>query len=179
MSLPDGPCYEDRCALRLQDGDAMVSDQANIGVLTAVSALEMHFTPTGEESDTRGPELQQLDNKLNVLIQMFAGFWRAQCALPAPVAVTVSLDGLRFDADALPEPAGPTRSVALYLNDVLPQPLVLPVEQLSPAVDGRRELRFAALSEELTEALSRHIFRRHRRALAQNRQASNLHRDGE
>lgn len=179
MSLPDGPCYEDRCALRLQAEASTVSDQANIAVLTAVSALEMHFMPSSEESDTRGPELQQLDNKLNVLIQMFAGFWRTQCDLPAPVAVTVSADGLRFQTGALPEPAGGVRSVALYLNDALPQPLVLPVEGLLPAEAGCRELRFAAISEELADALSRHIFRRHRRALAQNRQASNLHTDVE
>ncbi len=179
MSLPEGPCYEDVCALRLDTGDCTVSDQANMAVLTAVSALEMHFLPGGEESDARGPELQQLDNKLNVLIQMFAGFWRAQSELPPPVAVTVSLGGLRFDAGALEDAAQAPRSVALYLNDALPQPLVLPVEEVLATDDGRRELRFAPLSEDLSDALSRHIFRRHRRALAQNRQASNLHTEPE
>lgn len=166
-----GPSYSDHCALILGDEDCPRSDASNLAVLSAVAALDVQFAPIKhDETDGLSQELQQLDNKINVLIQMFAGFWRQQSALPEAIPVEVSVQGLRLPAEGLAAPEN-TRCVRIYLHDALPQALVLPVA----AVERQGEtwvLRFAELSSELEDALSRHVFRRHRRAVAQSKNES-------
>ena len=175
MSPVDGPSYDDLCVLQLSSEDCSASEHANLAVLTAVGALEMHTASSGaEDNDGRSAEFQHLDNKLNVLIRMFAGFWRQQMDLPPPVAVTVSAHGLNFALDGLDVPDS-VKSLNLYLNDALPQALELPVASCETTDEGLCVIEFGELSDDLADGLSRHIFRRHRRALAQNRQALNLH----
>lgn len=176
-----GPSYEDVCGLALSEQACPATDQANLAVLAAVAALDMQHAVSGrDDADTLSQDLQQLDNKLNVLIQMFATFWRQQCAFPPAHAVTVSADALRLDVTGPNDDgellrqleSGQARSVSLYLHDALPQPLVLPLARCEVHQGGDTAnwtLHFAQLSQELEDALARHVFRRHRRAVAQSR----------
>lgn len=174
--MVDAPSYTDACALTLSAGPCAQSDELNLAVLTAVSALDAQFSShAGDEGESRSAELQQLDAKMNVLIQMFAGFWRQQCRLPDPVPVEIMATGLRIPRAVLnwPDTVG---GVELYLHAAMPQALKLDVTHCAPDPEraGMMLLRFA-LSDDLENALSRHVFRHHRRSVARLRKASNLH----
>ncbi len=171
------PCYQDHCSVELSAQACDDCDASNLAVLAAINALEAQPPPhVQEDTEGRLQEWQYIDAKLNVLIQMFAGFWRQQCDLPTPVRIELSASGLCLPA-TLPRPASPARSVRLYLHPALPQALQLPVGRLhaDPEAPGMLRLEFGEIADEVDDALSRHVFRHHRRALAQARQASNLH----
>lgn len=171
------PSYTDQCALKLHPSRCAQTDEMNIGVLAAISALETQLAPgmPGDEGDLRQQELVQLESKINVLIQMFAGFWAQQCQLPSPVPMEISARGLRIAESALSWP-DEVRAIELYLHPALPQPMKLNILACRPDPDraGHILLDFM-LSEDLENALARHVFRRHRRDVARMRKASNLH----
>lgn len=127
-----------------------------------------------EESEERGATelaLQRIEARLNLLLELVGALARGgQAGLPV-AAVRWSRRGLVMAraADAVPGQAGWVR---MQPAAWLPQTIDLPVE-VAAVGDRAGEpaiwLRFAPLPEALESALERHLFRQHRRAIADAR----------
>lgn len=140
--------------------------------LLAVAVIEDN---SGDDEDTsKFPALRRIEARLDLLMHLLATRqedadtplitlrWSARGAcMPAPAALPVASTGLFH-----------TR-----LAPWLPEPLALPARVLAcdsqdPATPTRLWLRFEPISEPLLSALERHLFRRHRKAIAEQRARS-------
>jgi len=120
--------------------------------------------------------LHRLEAKLDLLTALVASQARGDDADPA-VPLRWSACGASLAAPASVEP-GSTGQLRLQPADWLPTPLLLPCSVLACEPDSatgsasaafRLWLRFDQLSPALTGALERHLFRVHRRAVAESR----------
>lgn len=118
------------------------------------------------------PALLRMEAKLDVLTLLMTGFAASQGALDAPVDLTWSARG----AEVLVQGAfaiGSEGTFRMAASEWLPTPLMLPASVIaSEAGDGnvtRVWLRFGPLSPSMEDALERHVFRIHRREVAEIR----------
>ncbi|WP_293388440.1 PilZ domain-containing protein [Nevskia sp.] len=139
-------------------------NEDNLRVLAAVALLDEQ-RGSGTAADESSPidaEIARLNQKLNLVIDLL-GFLVSQNA-PAAEArrVRLSWQGLVFSGE---QPLGDIGLVSLRLNRSVPQPLVWPARIVH--VDGDEcHARFEAFGDALQTALERHVFLRHRRAIA-------------
>ncbi len=139
-------------------------NEDNLRVLAAVALLDEQRSSStaADENSPIDAEIARLNQKLNLVIDLL-GFLVSQNA-PAAEArrVRLSWQGLVFSG----EPAlGDIGLLSLRLNRGVPQPLIWPARIVH--VDGdERHARFEAFGDALQTALERHVFLRHRRAIA-------------
>jgi hypothetical protein len=177
----DGLVYEDVLPLRWSrqdapaDGPVLAGINAeNAEVLVADASLADQRLPrekAHDEDHALVEDLQRVEFKLNVLIQLVARLLKRDDATPATRSVRLYATGLEWlDGDAVPQ-AG-DGLVTLHVSRHFPQPLVLPGRFVPPQVDAHgRWSRFAfiGLAPPVEEMLARLIFRQHRRAIAGTR----------
>lgn len=109
-------------------------------------------------------QLQRLDQKIDLLLNLVGQWLTRELALPAPRPARLGVRGVLWRADVSP---GAGR-VDIYLRAGLPVALSLPAV-LQPAADGQVLAEFQGLDAAVMESLERYIFRCHRRAVAQAR----------
>ncbi len=118
------------------------------------------------------PALLRLEAKLDVLTLLMTGFAAAQGALDAPVGLVWSARGAEVQVRGA-FAVGTEGTFRMSASDWLPTPLMVPATVIaSTASDGevtRVWLRFGPLSPSLSDALERHVFRIHRREVAEIR----------
>ncbi|MEL1264269.1 PilZ domain-containing protein [Pseudoxanthomonas putridarboris] len=134
----------------------------------------------GEDHEDRNeatPSLQRLEAKLDLVLALLGRLARRQeDALPIR-PLRWSHRGLRLD---LAQPAGvaPGTAGVVMLQPVawLSDHIELPATVLAHVPDAKGGqhlwLRFGALNPGLAEAMERHLFRQHRRQIAEARQAA-------
>ncbi len=180
--MPEGLYYEAELPLRWQAAEAgqhLAADlhaEDNRRVLDAVSVLEeYHGDSEAASTMTMGTmthEIARLDAKLDLLLVVLGKLLRQQAPLPPAVRLRLSASALTWIA-AEPPPDGQTGWVSLYLNELVPEPLTLPGRATSVLAEGGErwvEVRFAELPAGLQDSLEKHVFRHHRRAIAEARQ---------
>jgi len=118
------------------------------------------------------PSLLRLEAKLDVLTLLMTGFAASQGALDAPVALVWSARGAEVQVRGT-FTVGTEGTFRMAASDWLPTPLMVPATVVASAPDGdgitRVWLRFEPLSPALSDALERHVFRIHRREVAEIR----------
>lgn len=171
----EGPAYNDRLPLRwlplaeLPAGsEAERLAEANTRVLTAVALLEEHHQLPDEPSQTE-LELHRIHNKLNLLLELVGSFLQLQALRPEPVAVCLSWRGLSWASGGDDPAAGSVGLVELHLNPALPLPLRWPARIVAGG-SGEVVAEFAPVPEYCQMALERHVFKHHRRKVAETRQ---------
>jgi hypothetical protein len=145
------------------DNMQLLIAEASIEETRATEALK-------EESPALLHELQRLEFKLNILLRLAAELTMRQNALPKMYRIRLSASGLEWTLDG--PPAGTTGLLQLYINASVPQPLLIPCSVDHEEVRGGErvsQLRFVGVSEPVTEALEKVIFRHHRRLIASSR----------
>lgn len=140
----------------------VMPDEAAVHLLDAIAILEDGVQGHGME-DSPPPEFQRLEAKIDLLLQMLST-WLQQ-RLPERASVTMSADGLVLPAELLPEAVD---RIELYLSDCLTQPLVMQVTELR-RVGGMAGLCWGSTDRALRDAMSRWVFRMHRRDVARRR----------
>jgi hypothetical protein len=177
----DGLVYEDVLPLAwavrdaLPDGPELSGINAeNVEVLVADASLDEQ-RPLGEkkhdEDHALAEDVQRLESKVNVLIQLVARLLTRDAGVPSPRSLRLHAGGIEWLADGT-EPTQGLGAVTVYVSRHFPQPLVL-----TGAFQGVREdahgrwarLGFAGLAPPVVELLARLIFRHHRRAIAGTR----------
>ncbi len=115
--------------------------------------------------------LHRLEAKVDLLMALMAGLCASHDDDPMR-PLQWSSRGASVPLD-LPLPAGTTGHFRVRPTEWLPSPLVLPATVLACDTDAegrpRAWLRFGPLSPALEAALERHLFRVHRRAVAESR----------
>lgn len=136
-----------------------------------------------EDRKEATPTQQRIEAKLDLALSLLGRLARRhEDALPV-TPLRWSHRGMRLDVPALPEASGGTGGVvavqpATWLSDHIELPVVLLAQvQGSQAGTCHVWLQFAALGGGLAEAMERHLFRLHRKQIAEARQAQLTARD--
>lgn len=139
----------------------------NLRVLQALSALDEHGQ--AEKTDENSPhaaDIMRLDLKVNLLLDMVGALLAASRPRPRPTSIRFNALGGVWQAIA-PFPEMGTQGVLeIYVRDSIAEPLCLAGRIASVGPDGRVKVRFAALSENVSDLLEKLAFRKHRRAVA-------------
>ncbi|TBR12493.1 MAG: PilZ domain-containing protein [Lysobacter sp.] len=144
-------------------------------LLRALALVEDGRPDEPEEHGQADPALRRLEAKVDLLVSLVGSLLQRE-QTPDPLrtlqwsARGASIE-LPMDAPALAA-AGAIAMLRLHLSDALPEPLQLPVRVLAvePSPAGRRLfLQFDHLPPSLEALLERHLFRTHRRAIAESR----------
>ena len=129
-----------------------------------------------EEPDERGlhdPAVQRIEAKIDLLTALVAGLASRQGGADPVRPLEWSAHGACLVVDQAPEsPAGQAGMLRIRPCDWLPETLELPATVVATSEDGglhRLWLRFSGHTPALTAALERHLFRIHRRAVAERR----------
>lgn len=181
MSAFQGLAYEDALPLHWARRDALPEgpelaglNAENVEVLVADASLDEQ-RPLGEkkhdEDHALAEDLQRVEFKLNVLIQLVARLLKRDDEVPATRSFRLYAGGLEWldGAAGAPAPESGPGLVTLYVSRHFPQPLVLPGHFAAAQVDAHgRWSRFAfiELAAPVAELLARLIFRHHRRSIA-------------
>lgn len=125
-----------------------------------------------EEPEQPGDHaLQRMEAKIDLLTLLVAGLSPGADADPLQ-SLQWSARGARLGVER-PLPAGTAGLFRIRLADWLPSPLLLPATVIACQTDAAGAsnawLRFDPLSPALQAALERHLFRIHRRAIAESR----------
>jgi hypothetical protein len=139
-------------------------------LLRALAVMEEGGEPEREDGDARTAELARVEAKLDLVLALLGAVAAARAPDLPEVALRWSRVGARLRlAEA---PALPHGVLRVHLDPRLPQPLELQVRVVGTEPTGAGVLawlRFEALDPGLEAALERHVFRRHRRAVAESR----------
>jgi hypothetical protein len=175
--LTHGLIYEDALPLIWRQLESIPGEtqlarlnDSNEAFLRALSALEEHH-PGYAELEDRFPiirqELERLDLKLNLLMELVGHVLSRQMMLPEPVPVRVGAEGIEWRCERLPD-RGSWVFVELYLRPRYPRPLEL-VGEVMERSDKEVKLAFIGMSESVQDWLEKLIFRHHRRHIARRR----------
>lgn len=176
MNSSAGLGYEDQLAVSWQpvpiDGDeALQRTNADAArVLRALAALEDTARDTAEEASPLHQEIHRLEGKLDLVMSMISDLTAAGLDLPPRLALNLRASGL----DWLEQPTnlelnrGQRGVAALYLYPGLPLAVRLPAK-VAAGDSEYPGLVFEGLTAETRNALERHVFRHHRRAVARAR----------
>ncbi len=144
--------------------------ERNQAVVRTVLALEDLGTESAEDGGGAGGELARIESKLNLLLDLVAELLDGQRTVPASRPVRLSSTWIEWGGSNLP-PIGARVEVEIYLHPSFPRPL-----RLGGEIGAGRAfetpsvlLAFDPLPEPGQESLERLVFRRHRRAIAQER----------
>lgn len=171
----EGLAYRDRLPLRwlplqkLPEGtEAERLAEANARILTAVSLLEEHHQLAEEPTQTE-LELHRIHHKLDLLLELIGSFMQLQAPRPAAVALRLSWHGVSWEIGSGDPSPGSVGLVELHLNPVMPLPLRWPARIVAVSAT-EVSAEFSAVPEFCQVALERHVFKRHRREVAETRQ---------
>lgn len=135
--------------------------QTNAILLSALERMET----APREAELESPlvhELARVEAKVDLALTLLARFLSTHSPLPTARRVFLGLEQLSWEA---PEPeAGGVGVVELWLSPAVPLPLTLPVDVWAWEA-GLARARYQHLSEAVAEALTRTLFRHHRRSL--------------
>jgi len=174
--------YEDCLPLKWQPGtaedlhSASERDRSNQFVLESAAAVEDRLADSHpEEYSEIHQELRRLDAKMHVLMEMVARLLRDDGSFAGRRPVRIALKSIKFRADTPEAPVGQAGVLQLQIHPAVPAPLVIAGAITDQFEDeGARWVCFEPdhLSEPLRDALSRHVFRHHRRQVAARRRST-------
>ncbi|MDJ0877695.1 MAG: PilZ domain-containing protein [Halieaceae bacterium] len=180
----EGLTFRDELPLRMKRVERSPSPSAlrqqqarNEMLLRVCIAMQDHHEV--EERGEISAELARLDLKLDLLISCVNQLMAAKNNLPPPVAVTLTTEGVSWQAanslvvspfTGNPEPGGPQKVLAdLFINPLVPMPLSLHGTLYEGRADGGERswnLVFDMQGEAQVALLEKLIFRYHRQAVA-------------
>lgn len=177
----EGLAYADAMPLgverldRLPEGAALAGiNQEMQQVLVADASLDeqrAHMEPKVDEQHELAEDLQRVEFKLNVLIQLVARLLAKSSDVPPVRSFRLNAHGLEWltaGEELLPGPA----LISLHVSRHFPQPLKLPGRILGQHRDGEgtwARFAFEGLTPSVVELLERLVFRHHRRLVAGTR----------
>lgn len=148
-------------------------EPTNLAVLQSVAAMEEGVSSRlREEQPELHHELERLGARLDLLLDMVGRLLQQpEAIVPRPAVMAV--ERLRFPTVAGEVEAGQAGLLRLFLHPAVPQPLALPGHIVSVTSSGPEsgwaEFQPLPMSTRLRDALGQHVFRHHRRMIAEQR----------
>ncbi len=152
-----------------EDASSEAARRANAELLRILAVIEEPISEPGEER--AAAELQVLNAKLDVLIELTGRLLSAQEDVPPEVPVRLRATGMEW-FEPQPPAAGQRILLELFLSRHYPTPLRLAARVVtsSPAdATSRIVAHFETQDESTRDWLEKRIFRHHRRMIAQRR----------
>lgn len=184
--LGEGVIYKDFVPLRWRElgqdepavPDLRIQD-ANEEVLRFIAILdEFHIDGNDEPGSNSGLELNRIEFKLNLLLDMVTQLVTRETDIPETAPITLGAAGIEWIEQKPPKEGGLVE-LSLHLHHKYPRPFIVTGQVLNVTpVEGeggkyRVCLVFKEMSEVLQAGLEKFIFRQHRRSIAQSRRAVN------
>lgn len=163
---------------RLPDASATARLNAqNAQTLIADASLEESHRvhDPGTDDAAFAADLQRLEFKVNVLLQLVVRLTARSETLPPPQPVRVYAGGMEWHSSPGDPAPGSVVRARLFINPAFPLPLELIGVVAMPRRDGDSawsRLAWHGLSPAVIDLLGRLIFRHHRRQVAGSRTAS-------
>jgi hypothetical protein len=144
---------------------------SNVRVLQACTALqEQGQVEKADDNSPHAADFLRLELKINLLLDVVGRILAANQPRPPSVAIRFNALGATFQAAApLPRP-GAQGSVEIFLRECVAEPLRLIGRVANVSPGGEVKVRFLPPGEAASDLLEKLAFRRHRRAVAGNRQ---------
>lgn len=154
----------------LDDVQAASIASRNLRTLLACAALEEHGQHDKQADDSpHSADIQRIDLKVNLLLDMVGALLAASQSRPAAVPARFNPHGIVWEGAEAPPPAGAYGLVEIHLKDCLAQPLALAGTVADGPLDRHVHVRFDAIQDQVADQLERLVFRRHRRQVAGGR----------
>jgi len=172
-SLGTGLVLQDRLPLRWRSGPQQESDPvrlqlANEETLRVILSLDAHHVEAGDENPELAHEIERLESKINLLLELVGQVLARQLQIPEAVDVRLSAREIAWQS-APPAPASGDGVVELYVCTRYPRPLHLPVRFRPAGQPGWTHAELRELGEPVQELLEKLVFRHHRRQIAAHR----------
>ncbi|HJW82357.1 MAG TPA: PilZ domain-containing protein [Acidiferrobacterales bacterium] len=170
-SLGSGLVLEDRLPLRWHvsatPDDSPHQQLSNEETLRVILSLDEHHVEASDENPEFAHEVQRLETKINLILELVSQVLARQLQLPEALAVRLSAHEIEWEAATAPV-IGSAVLVEAYVCPRYPRPLILPAT-VQGFAGGRVRAVFDDLGESVQELLEKLIFRHHRRQIAATR----------
>jgi len=143
-------------------------NERNLHVLRTLASLDERRVETGSDDDNPVmQELQRLDSKINVLLDIVDRLLMPTALLPERHPVRFNAVGVTVPESLLP--SSDLLRVQLHFDTCRALPLELPARRGRTSGDGQAFIYFCELSELVEDGLERFVFCHHRRKVAEAR----------
>ena len=119
-----------------------------------------------DENSPLGAELQRLDRKLTLLLDLVGQILCVNQPRPPPVAVRFNALGAEWRLSQAPPEVGAPGTVEIHLRECVAQPLRFAGNVTALTGGGELRVRFVPLEDAVASLIGRIAFRRHRRQIA-------------
>jgi len=143
-------------------------NERNLHILRSLASLDERRSENASDDDSPLMlELQRMDSKINVLLDIVDRLLLPAALLPPRRPVSFNAVGLVLPEDALP--AGGHLLVRLHFDACRALPLELPARRGHVLNDGNAFVYFCDLKDVVEDGLERFVFCHHRRKVAEAR----------
>ena len=147
---------------------ALALAERNGNTLAAIAALEERRVDTAEDDNPLVQEMRRMDAKLTALVDIVNHLLVPTDTLPPRQMLRFNAVGALLPAALLPP--GEALLLRLHFDVCRSLPLELPARVERRLDDGRAFVVFGPLSDVMSDAIERLVFRHHRRKVAEARQ---------
>lgn len=142
---------------------------SNEEILRVILSLDEHHVEANDENPEMALELQRLESKINLVLELVSQVLVRQLQLPDAIPVRLAAHELEWETTT-PPAIGSWLQLELFVCTRYPRPLVLSA-RVKDVAAGRVRAEFDGLGESVQDLLERLIFRHHRRSIAASRRA--------
>jgi hypothetical protein len=157
-----------------EEAELLRINSENLQILALDAALEeRHPVDPKDDDAVMRHELERLESKLNIIMQLLSRLLARENAAPVERKFRLAGDGIAWDHD-VPLKLESIGVVSLHINRSLPYPLELVGRVVGCQQTGaiyRVAFAFEGVAANVIELLEKMIFRHHRRAVADARSA--------
>ena len=141
--------------------------ERNLRLLQACAALEETTQlDVADEASPYAAELQRIDLKVNLLLELVGLLVAASQSRPAPAALRFNVQGMLWRHNGPLPPVDTPVRIEIYLRENMVQPLTLMGHMREESAGGMASVRFDDLPEPVADHIKKLVFRRHRRQVA-------------
>lgn len=143
---------------------------SNEETLRVILSLDEHHVEAGDENPEFAHEVQRLESKINLILELVSQLLARQLQLPEELPVRLSAHEIEWETATAPAAGSPV-VIEAYVCPRYPRPLFLPATVQGVAA-GRARAVLDDLGEPVQELLEKLIFRHHRRQIAATRRSN-------
>lgn len=140
---------------------------SNEETLRVILSLDEHHVEASDENPEFAHEVQRLESKINLILELVSQLLARQLQLPEALPVRLSAHEIEWETATAPA-VGSSVLIETYVCPNYPRPLFLPATVIDSS-GGRARAEFDDLGEPVQELLEKLIFRHHRRLIAASR----------
>ena len=167
-SFGTGLVLEDRLPLRWRVAEAPSVapplQLSNEETLRVILSLDEHHVEASDENPEFAHEVQRLETKINLILELVSQVLARQLQLPESLPVRLSAQEIEWETATAPA-VGSAVLIEAYVCPRYPRPLFLPAT-VKDSSSGRVRAVFDELGAPVQDLLEKLIFRHHRRLIA-------------